>query len=1770
MVTNTDTLAYFGPVTVSVFVSAVPITNAGLSTNIIIFTNPPPPQATFEMEPYSITNGAVDSDPNALLTYTITTDIDTNAMIINGWPIANLTLVPSPTIDNNGIITWDPTEVQGPGVYTITTVVTDNGLPPAHATNTFTLTVNEVNRPPVFVGTPANQTNSALTTFTISDPATDPDIPVNPLTYAVLNPPAGMTEDPVTGVITWTPTAAQSGTFIITNVVTDTNAYALSTNTLSATNFFTIVVNPAITPYVFTQPAQAVTGSSAKLNGMATPNGLPATAWFEWGTNTLYGNSTTPVNIGNGYNVVYVPTFISSLSSNVPYHYRLVSSNAVGIAYGFDQIFDEANVIAWGADYVKQVEVPPGLSNVVAIAGAYDHSLALRNTGTVVAWGDNTFSQTNVPPGLNNILAVAGGQYSSMALRNTGTVAAWGGNILAVTNVPPGLNNVVMIAGGTYDSLALRNNGSVVSWGANFFNLTNLPAGLNNIVEVAGGSYHNLAIRNDGTVVAWGDNSAGQTNVPPDATNIVAIAGGNYHSLALRGDGTVLSWGDNSAGQTNVPPGLSNVVAVAAGGFHSLALKNDGTIVGWGDNTAGQSRIPVGLSNVVAISSGYFHSLALTPTLPPTNAVLDITNGVPQTNSILAGSLTFYRVDVPLDADAATNSLLFALNGPLNVWYTTNAPPTVGSATDFELLTNVFTGTSVVDTATSPQLLAGRTYYLGLQNTNAFAVSYVVEVDFHLVPIVPLTNGVPATNAIPSGGLAFYQVDVPTNADFATNLLTFGTGPLDVWFSTNVPPTITNLDDILLIGNAPSGSSVLSATTTPQLMPGTTYYLGVHNTNASSVTYDIGVNFHFPGGSLPPSTNSVPISTITQTNINGTNGFLLVWFAPTNDLFQVQWSPGLLQPWQTFTNIIAFHNFISPTNSEFEFFDDGTQTGGFGPGRIYRLILLNPAPVVPVLTGGTPVTSTAPPGSVTFYQVNTPTNANYATNSLITSTLPVNVWITTNVPPTITSPTDLVLIPNSTNGSYTTVAGSIFPDFVPGTTYYLGVENTNTGAATYTIQVDFHLFTTPPSTNPIPISTITHTNMNGTNGFLLVWYGPASDLFQVQWSPGLFQPWNTFTNIVGVHIFISPTNSEFEFFDDGSQTGGFGSGRVYRLILLNSSTPTILPLTNSVPASNSVPSGSVTYYQVNVPTNADYGTNLLLSATGPLNVWFSTNNPPTTGSADDSLLIPSATSGSSTLNPGSTPKLVPGSTYYLGVQNSGASSIDFAVRVDFHLFTSSPSTNPIPISTITHTNINGTNAFLMVWYAPASDLFQVQWSPGLLQPWTTFTNIIGFHTFISATNSEFEFIDDGSQTGGSLGSGRIYRLILLNTPAPTLPILTNGVPTNGSVSAGSVTYYQVNVPTNADYDTNLLLSGTGPLNVWFSTNNPPTTGSAGDVQLITSATTGSSILNSGSTAKLVPGGAYYLGVQNSGASSVSYSVRVDFHLVSSGPANPVPISSITTTNVNGTNNYKLIWFAPTNDLFQVQWSSTLPASWFTFTNIIGFHTLISPTNSEFEFLDDGSQSGGLGGFKYYRLVLYSAASPSLTVIPLTNGVPFNFTTGAGQTNFFSFDITDTNASVLFELYNLNGNGDLTLQKGSLPVSAPYFTNSANLGTNFEQIVLRTNAGLPNLNAVSWFLGVPNQGGSPINYTIRAVLPTNGILVSGQPINATSTPQGGTNVQINWGPTVLGEKYEIRTNANLVGGTWGALTDIVAASTSMSFTDPIRPSGPLYYRVVQVP
>ena len=43
--------------------------------------------------------------------------------------------------------------------------------------------------------------------------------------------------------------------------------------------------------------------------------------------------------------------------------------------------------MAWGSDSEGQCDVPPGLTNVVAVVGGGAHSLALEADGSLTAWG---------------------------------------------------------------------------------------------------------------------------------------------------------------------------------------------------------------------------------------------------------------------------------------------------------------------------------------------------------------------------------------------------------------------------------------------------------------------------------------------------------------------------------------------------------------------------------------------------------------------------------------------------------------------------------------------------------------------------------------------------------------------------------------------------------------------------------------------------------------------------------------------------------------------------------------------------------------------------------------------------------------------------------------------------------------------------------------------------------------------------------------------------------------------------------------------------------------------------------------------------------------------------------------------------------------------------------------------------------------------------------------------------------------------------------------
>jgi hypothetical protein len=165
----------------------------------------PGPQTLDELATLVVANTAVDADlPPNTLTFSLVS------------PPANVQINPS-----TGVITWTPSEAQGPSTNTVTVQVTDKGTPPLSDTREFLVTVREVNLPPVLAAIP-DQTIVEGFSLVFTNVVTDPDLPTNTLTFSLVAPPAGFTIDPVRGILTWTPSPAQvSSTNHITVRVTD-------------------------------------------------------------------------------------------------------------------------------------------------------------------------------------------------------------------------------------------------------------------------------------------------------------------------------------------------------------------------------------------------------------------------------------------------------------------------------------------------------------------------------------------------------------------------------------------------------------------------------------------------------------------------------------------------------------------------------------------------------------------------------------------------------------------------------------------------------------------------------------------------------------------------------------------------------------------------------------------------------------------------------------------------------------------------------------------------------------------------------------------------------------------------------------------------------------------------------------------------------------------------------------------------------------------------------------------------------------------------------------------------------------------------------------------------------------------------------------------------------------------------------------------------------------------------------------------------------------
>ena len=101
-----------------------------------------------------------------------------------------------------------------------------------------------------------------------------------------------------------------------------------------------------IVPDVKTLTESGVSPLVATFNAEVNPLGRPTTAWFEWGLSTNYGNMTAVTNIGNGPELAAVFATVEIYPAGQTHYYRIVATNANGLAYGAARSFTPPAIFA--------------------------------------------------------------------------------------------------------------------------------------------------------------------------------------------------------------------------------------------------------------------------------------------------------------------------------------------------------------------------------------------------------------------------------------------------------------------------------------------------------------------------------------------------------------------------------------------------------------------------------------------------------------------------------------------------------------------------------------------------------------------------------------------------------------------------------------------------------------------------------------------------------------------------------------------------------------------------------------------------------------------------------------------------------------------------------------------------------------------------------------------------------------------------------------------------------------------------------------------------------------------------------------------------------------------------------------------------------------------------------------------------------------------------------------------------------------------------------
>ncbi|SPE49981.1 hypothetical protein SBV1_100025 [Verrucomicrobia bacterium] len=240
------------------------------------------------------------------------------------------------------------------------------------------LTVYAINHPPVLPAQ-SNRVVAPQTTLVVTNTAALSDVPPESLIYTLVSPPAGATIS-TNGVITWTPSMAQSGTTnLLTTIVADYNPWALNSQQLSATNTFAVLVNDA--PLIGISSTALIAESCQPTNEAIDP-GETVTVLFSL-KNTGLGNTANLVATLLPANGVVSPS--------APQDYGVLVAGAAAVSRSFTFTAEGA----CGSSITATLQFQDGSSSL----GSASVSFILGVSGAVLAQNFDSVTPPALPSG---------------------------------------------------------------------------------------------------------------------------------------------------------------------------------------------------------------------------------------------------------------------------------------------------------------------------------------------------------------------------------------------------------------------------------------------------------------------------------------------------------------------------------------------------------------------------------------------------------------------------------------------------------------------------------------------------------------------------------------------------------------------------------------------------------------------------------------------------------------------------------------------------------------------------------------------------------------------------------------------------------------------------------------------------------------------------------------------------------------------------------------------------------------------------------------------------------------------------------------------------------------------------------------------------------------------------------------------------------------------------------------------------------------------------